>query len=454
MEAFIDESLPGRLINTSPPTAQEIEALLAKAERLEGLGPEEAMHLLNVRDERAWDSIFSAAGRVKEKVYGRRIVLFAPLYLSNYCLNNCIYCGFRAANREAKRKALTPEEAVEEARTLERKGYKRLLLVIGEDEERFGLDLLIETIEAIYRETGIRILHLNAPPMEIDHFRRLKEAGIGVYQLFQETYHRETYKKMHRGGKKRDYLYRLTAMDRALQGGFKDLGIGVLLGLYDYRFDVASAISHSWYLYRRYGTHAHTLSLPRLRPAPGAELTTPPHPVTDEDLKRIVAVCRLALPSVGIVISTREPKELRDELIRIGVSQISAGSKTEPGGYIKGETSERQFDVLDTRPLEDVIEAVIRKGLMPSLCTSCYRVGREGRVFTERTLKGEIKTFCHLNAILTLKEYLLDSAKNGLREMGEEVIKKGIEEIDDERLREELLKRLEAIEKGRRDLFF
>ena len=453
MLPVVDDRIFERIAE-SPPDLKEVEEILAKAEELEGLSPEEALLLLLVRDRDVWERIFQSAGRIKEKVYGKRVVLFAPLYLSNYCLNNCIYCGFRAGNREAKRKALTVREAVEEAGVLARKGYRRLLLVIGEDESRFGLTALTEVVEAIYRDTTIRILHVNAPPMEVEGFRRMREVGVGVYQLFQETYHRDTYSRVHQGGRKRDYLYRLTAMDRALEGGFKDLGIGVLLGLYDYRFDIPALISHSWYLYRRYGTHAHTISLPRLRPAPGALLTVPPYPVGDEDLRRIVAVCRLALPSVGIVISTREPEGLRDELIKIGVSQISAGSKTEPGGYARGAPSERQFDVLDTRPLEDVIAAVIRKGLMPSLCTSCYRVGREGKVFTEKTLRGEMKTFCHLNAILTLKEYLLDSAENGLKEMGERVIERGVEEIGDQQLKAELLRRLEALEEGKGAFFF
>lgn len=454
MEApFVADLLKG-FPEATPPSPQEVEDILDKGKELKGLSPGEAFKLLSVNDGEIRRLIGSVAGWVKERIYGKRVVLFAPLYLSNYCLNDCVYCGFRAGNREAKRKALSLEEAVEEARALEKRGYKRALLVIGEDERRYDLESLLKTIRAIYRETGIRILHLNAPPMEVEDFRRLRDAGIGVYQLFQETYHRQTYSAMHRGGRKRDYLYRLTAMDRAIEGGFKDVGIGVLLGLYDYRFDVASLIAHSWYLYRRYGTHAHTISLPRLRPAPGAILKSPPHPVTDEDLKHIVSVCRISLPSVGIVISTREPKDLRDELIKVGVSQISAGSRTEPGGYARGRSFERQFDIFDTRPLEEVIEAIIREGLMPSLCTSCYRVGREGKVFTEKTLRGEIKTFCHLNAILTLKEYLLDSAGNGVRQKGEEVIRKGIEEIEDEGLKEELIRRLKAIEEGRRDLFF
>ena len=433
---------------------EEVRELLEKARGLNGLEVEEAAGLFNVKDRSTWEFIFEVAADVKDKVYGKRVVLFAPLYLSNYCTNNCLYCGFRAGNKDSERKALSVKESVKEAKCLENKGYKRLLLVSGEDKERFDLKKLTEVIRAIYDETGIRILHINAPPMDVECLKEIKGSGIGVYQIFQETYHRATYAKMHPSGRKSDYLYRLSVMDRAIEAGFSDVGIGPLLGLYDYRFDMLSAISHSKYLYREYGTHAHTLSLPRLRPARGIPLKSPPYPVSDEELKRITAVCRLALPSVGIVISTREDKDLRSALIKTGASQISAGSSTEPGGYSDGRHSEKQFDIIDDRPLEEVMTSIIKEGLMPSLCTSCYRAGRTGEVFTEKTLKGEMGNLCLPNAILTLKEYLLDHARNGMKQRGNEVIKEGVQGIKDEGLRGKVLKRLEDIENGKRDIFF
>ncbi len=455
METFIREDEIEALIDKRPPTSRELDGILKTSKSIEGITLEEAAALLNVEGRDEWEEIYRTAGEVKEKVFGKRIVLFAPLYLSNYCINNCIYCGFRSNNKDAVRKRLSIEEAVKEADSLFERGYKRLLLVTGEDHAGFGIDDICKAIEAIYSNTGIRILHLNAPPMDVDGFRVLKATGVGVYQLFQETYHRETYGYVHPSGRKRDYLFRLMAMDRAIEAGFKDVGIGVLLGLHDYRFDIISAIAHSHHLYKRFNTHAHTLSLPRLRPAHGAILDKPRHMVSDEDMKRIVAVCRLALPSVGIVITTRESAELRSKLIRIGASQISAGSKTEPGGYIEGEKgSERQFEILDERSIDEVIDSLIEGGHLPSLCTTCYRVGRTGDVFTRKTLRGEMERLCSANAILTLKEYLLDHARNGLMEKGEEVIKRSLREIQDTNLRGEVIKRLKAIEMGERDIYF
>jgi len=450
------------LSDTGQPTTSLVNDILNRALSLNGLSLEDAATLLSVEDPVILQRIFNRAGEVKEKVFGKRVVLFAPLYLSNYCTNNCLYCGFRKGNATAVRRALTVDEAVSEAMALEERGFKRLLLVCGEDPERSRLDYIISVIEAIYKRTGIRVIHVNLPPMDTVDLKRLKATGVGVYQAFQETYHRPTYERMHPAGRKSDYLYRLQVMDRAIEAGFEDVGIGALLGLYDYRLDCLATISHSQYLFKRFGAHAHTVSVPRLRPAEGAPLKTAPYPVSDEDFKKVVAVYRLVLPSVGIVVSTREGIALRDEVVRIGASQISAGSRTDPGGY----TSERfqisnfkfqnkageQFSTSDHRSLEEVIISIARGGLLPSLCTTCYRVGRTGALFTEIVRSGRMERFCQANAILSLQEYLQDYARDGVGEVCKEAISRGLEEIKDSTIKGEVLKGLERIKRGERDV--
>lgn len=444
------------LKETTTPHAERVEEVLYNASLLKGLTLEEAATLLLVDDPFLLQRIYKKAGEVKERVFGKRIVLFAPLYLSNYCTNNCLYCGFRKGNAAAVRRVLTVDEAVGEAMALEERGFKRLLLVCGEDPERSGLDYLIPVIEAIYKRTGIRIIHVNLPPMDTEDLKRLEATGVGVYQAFQETYHRPTYERMHPAGRKSDYLYRLHVMDRAIEVGFEDVGIGALLGLYDYRFDCLATIAHSQYLFKRFGTHAHTVSVPRLRPAQGAPLKTAPYPVSDEDFKRVVALYRLALPSVGIVVSTREGIALRDEVVCIGASQISAGSRTDPGGYTSERSQNKageQFPTSDHRSLEEVITSIARGGLLPSLCTTCYRTGRTGRTFTEVTLAGRMGRFCQANAILSLQEYLQDYARDGVGEVCKEAISRGLEEIKDQIIKGEVLKGLERIKRGERDVY-
>lgn len=376
-------------------------------------------------------------------------------------MNNCLYCGFRKDNKDATRKTLNIDEIIGEAKALEAMGFKRILLVSGEDPKKSGIEYLVCAVEAIYKNTGIRIVHVNAPPMEIEDFRRLKNAGIGVYQAFQETYHRPTYEAMHPSGKKRDYDYRLSVMDRAIEAGFEDVGIGALLGLYDYRFDALSAIVHSQHLYKKFGSHSHTISVPRLRPADGSPVGRAPFPVSDMEFKKVVAVYRLTIPCAGVVVSTRESTRLRDEAIQIGASQISAGSKTGPGGYndrVKGKGARgkavEQFSTNDHRGLEEMIAAIAQNGLLPSLCTTCYRVGRTGADFTNKTLSGSMEKFCQANALLTLQEYVLDYAHNGVRELGRAAIEKGLQEIQETGLKKEVLKKLDEIKQGKRDVFF
>lgn len=446
------------LLSSELPSEAVANSVLSKALELKGFSLEDVAILLKVgavHELPLQKVILKTAGKVKEQVFGRRIVLFAPLYLSNECVNNCLYCGFRVENREAARKTLSVEEAVREARALEGRGYKRLLLVAAENPARSNVDYILDVVSAIYKETGIRILHLNAAPMPVEDLRRLKDAGIGVFQVFQETYHPETYEKMHPSGRKRDYGYRLSAMDRAIDAGFDDLGIGALLGLYDWRFEVMATISHAYYLKERYGIWPHTISVPRLRPAVGSPLSKAPYPVSDYEFKLIVAIYRLAVPTAGVVVSTRESADLRREVLSIGASQISAGSRTEPGGYEEDEEhyESAQFGIDDHRSLDEVIEDVARLGYMPSLCTSCYRAGRTGENFHDMASSGDIKDYCSANAVLTLKEYILDSA-TGSREACEKAINKELNSMSDERLKEGVEERLLRIETGERDIFY
>lgn len=453
IETLDIEALIGSI---AAPSRGELEEILLRAETCQGLSIEDAARLTLVKDPAELELIFKAAYAVKRKLFGNRVVLFAPLYLSNHCTNGCLYCGFRNANKELPRKALTPEEVVGEARVLASMGLKRILLVTGEDDA-YGIDHIISCVEAIYKETTIRIVHVNAPPMSIDDLKRLKAAGIGVYQVFQETYHRETYKVMHPSGKKRDFDYRLSAMDRAMEAGIEDVGIGTLLGLYDWRFDVLSTINHSKYLKDTYGTHAHTISIPRLRPTVNSALdkeTTKRYAVTAEELKHITAIYRLTIPTAGIVATTRESIEVRSALLKVGVSQLSAASSTEPGGYTGNDSKTlAQFETTASQTLDQVMAGVITDKELPSLCTTCYRTGRVGKDFGDTTASGEMEKFCKANAILTLKEYTLERQLNGTAELYDQVIKKALSDIDDEKLKSNIEEKLKKLEGGERDLY-
>ncbi|MEN8263217.1 MAG: [FeFe] hydrogenase H-cluster radical SAM maturase HydG [Nitrospirota bacterium] len=426
--------------------AAYIKEILVKSLDLQVLNLPEITALLDIRDRDIWSEVFETAGKVKEKVFGKRIVLFAPLYLSNECTNDCLYCGFRVGNKDAVRKTLTVDEAVEEAKLLSGKGYKRLLLVASEHSRLTGIDYFEKMANAIYSETDIRILHMNAAPMSVDDFKRLKACGIGVYQCFQETYHIPSYRYLHPSGSKADYAWRLGVMDRAVEAGFEDIGMGVLLGLYDWRWEVAASIAHSRRLLNKYGFGPHTFSVPRLQPAQGSKLDSQKSRVSDDDLKKIVAIYRLALPHVGVVISTREPSGLRDELLTIGASQISAGSKTSPFGYIRDGDTE-QFEVGDTRSLEEVIGKIADLGLMPSLCTACYREGRSGETFKDLAQNEAMQKICHENALLSLKEYIEDSAPDHLKKQLKGLLEKEIAGSSNG-----LIDRIREIEAGKRDV--
>jgi 2-iminoacetate synthase len=452
----VAEEIERLLAETVPFRRREAFALLRSLSARRRLSLHEASRLLATDDPMVWETAGAVARAVREEVFGNRIVLFAPLYLSNECGNNCLYCGFRRDNREAERITLSPDEAVREARHLERKGYHRLLLVTGEHPARPQAEYLAEIIRAIYRETGIRILHVNAAPMEVDALREIKRAGAGVYQVFQETYHPQTYRAMHSGGPKSDYARRLTCMDRAFQAGFDDVGIGALLGLHDYRFEVLSVLRHAESLHEAHGAFPHTISVPRFRKAFGSPLPAAPCPVSDAEFERIVITYRLAVPPAGVVISTREPAALRDRTLDIGASQISAGSKTDPGGYADGKRRPRseQFELTDTRSLDEVIRTILARGYVPSLCTSCYRSGRTGSRFTELAEGGAIGTYCLPNALLTLAEFAVGTDDPDLRGKCLAAVRDGATRMNGSPLSAEFGRRLTRTLAGERDLHF
>ncbi len=451
---IIDENQLKDLLNRGErATAKEIEAIVEKAKKCKGLSLMEVASLLQIEDQQLLEPVFDAARWIKNKIYGKRIVIFTPLYSSNDCSNNCLYCGFRAANKSMTRKTLSLEEIRQETRAIEKEGHKRILLVCGEDRKKTDIDHVVGAVKTIYEAGDIRRINVNTAPMEVADFRKLKNAGIGTYQIFQETYHRETYKTMHPTGLKSDYDYRLTALERALEAGIDDYGIGVLLGLYDYRFDVLATLMHAEYMEDHYGVGPHTISIPRLRPALGAAIEKTPYPVSDRDFKKITAIYRLAAPYTGIILSTRENEELRDDVLNLGVSQISAGSKTSPGGHEKKDEKSSQFETSDERTLDQMLQVICKQGHLPSFCTACYRTNRTGKAFMKLVKDINIDNLCQLNALLTLKENLLDYASEETIRSGEAIIKQSLTEIEDPGAREKIEEALRAIENGQRDLY-
>ena len=437
---------------------EQIKDILNKALELKGLDLEESAALLNVADEDLLNEIFHTAKIVKEKIYGKRIVLFAPLYLSNYCVNNCLYCAFRYDNKNIHRKMLSVDEALEETRTIINTGHKRILLVAGEDLNKCNLDYIENVIQRIYEEKilngEVRRLNINIAPLSVEEFKRLGSFGLGTYQSFQETYHKATYKVMHPSGLKANYDYRVETMDRALEAGLNDVGMGPLFGLVDYRFEVLATLMHSDHLDKRFGVGPHTLSVPRIEPAKDVPMSEhPPHAVNDLNFKKIISILRLSVPYTGIILSTRERAEIRGELLELGVSQISAGSKTNPGGYKAEKDATEQFSVGDTRSLDEVIAELVEKDFIPSFCTSCYRLGRVGKDFMDLAKPGLIQKFCEPNALVTFKEYLEDYASENTRKAGLECIEKHISEIPDEKVKDKVKTQISQVEQGKRDLY-
>ncbi|QEK11578.1 [FeFe] hydrogenase H-cluster radical SAM maturase HydG [Crassaminicella thermophila] len=453
-EIINEEKIHDLLEKGKKASKKEILEIIEKARDCYGLTLEEAAVLLQIEDTQLLEKLFDAARYIKDKIYGNRIVIFAPLYTSNECTNNCLYCGFRSANKELHRRTLSADEVVNEARAIESQGHKRILLVCGEDPKKTHIDHITDSVSAIYENVDIRRINVNAAPMSVEDFKKLKAVGIGTFQIFQETYHRETYKKMHPTGFKSDYDYRLTAIERAFEAGIDDFGIGALLGLYDYKFDVLGTLMHSQYMDDKYSVGPHTISIPRLRPALGSALETVPYPINDEEFKKIIAVYRLTVPYTGIILSTREAPALRDELLNLGVSQISAGSRTNPGGYEEDDREATQFETSDERTLDEMLQVVCEQGHLPSFCTACYRANRTGEAFMELAKDAHIHEFCQPNAILTFKENLVRFASAKTKEKGEKMIEKELQKIEDEKVKAETIKRLERIENGEKDLYF
>ncbi len=438
------------------PTHSELEEILSKSKRLERLSMQEVSVLLNTYDDGGVKSILQTANWVKNEIYGNRLVIFAPLYISNLCNNDCTYCAFRCTNTNIERKALSQEEILKETEVLLKTGQKRVLLVAGESYPKEGIDYVLKAIDTVYAardgKNNIRRLNVNLAPLEVEDFKKLKKHDIGTYQLFQETYHKETYAKLHLKGPKSNYDYRLTAIDRAFEAGLDDVGIGVLFGLYDHKYEVLALISHIEYLEEKFGMGPHTISVPRLEPATGSEIaSTPPYPVSDEDFKKMIAILRLAVPYTGLILSTRETAEIRSEAFDLGISQISAGSKTNPGGYNDVDSME-QFSLGDHRSLDDVIYDVCLHGYIPSFCTSCYRSGRTGLDFMEYAKPGDIKKKCSPNALITFQEYLEDYASPKTKAIGEKTIAKGLADLP-EKMKEFTIKSIQKIKSGERDIF-
>jgi len=456
---YINEAQIWETLAAAPRDAGRVQEALAKARELKGLDAADVATLTTISDPELLAALFATARQVKEQIYGKRLVLFAPLYISNLCANECLYCAFRARNRQVERRALTQEEIAREVRTLVEQGHKRILLVAGEAYPQEGFAYILKAIRTIYSvKSGpgeIRRVNVNIAPLTVDEFRQLKAEKIGTYQLFQETYHRETYERVHLAGQKRDFDWRLGAMDRAMEAGIDDVGIGVLFGLFDWRFEILALLQHIHHLEEKFGIGPHTISVPRLEPAAGSELAShPPHPVCDVDFRKIVAILRLAVPYTGIIMSTRETPNLRRETFALGVSQISAGSRTNPGGYSSRDrdSTSGQFALGDHRPLDEVVRDVAALGYIPSFCTACYRLGRTGHDFMDLARPGDIKHHCDPNALSTFAEYLLDYASATTRAVGEKAIADALAGME-EKLRRIASRLLEQVRAGKRDVF-
>jgi len=459
MKSFIDENEIWGFINNTESTKQEVQKVIAKSLSKQRLSLSEVAVLVNAKDMASVEAIKEGARTLKKNVYGDRIVLFAPLYIGNECQNNCSYCGFRTSNKDAERKTLNNQEIINEIEALEENGQKRLVLVYGE-HKNYTPAYIASTVKLAYsvkKGNGeIRRVNINAAPMEIEGFKTVKDAGIGTFQIFQETYHPDSYKKYHLGGKKAHFENRLTSLDRAQEAGLDDVGIGVLFGLYDWRYEVLALVRHANHLEACYNVGPHTISFPRIKESASLDLDTN-YFVSDEDFTKLIAILRLAVPYTGMILTAREPKELRNEIIQYGVSQIDGGTKIELGSYSKTLNStqnlnKEQFKVNDERTLSEIINELLETEMIPSFCTACYRVGRTGEHFMEFSVPGFIKKFCTPNAILTLAEYIIDYADEETSEKGWKVIQKNIDQIDNEKLKNSLIERIERVKKGERDL--
>ena len=462
LKSFIPEDVIYTLLQSKAPDKLEVRDILAKSLSKSRLDPNEMAALLLTKDPDLVEEITSSAAALKKEIYGNRIVFFAPLYVGNKCINDCSYCGYRASNASLERKTLSFSELRDEVSMLETKGHKRLILVYGEDPA-YNPDFIAATVKEVYSvkvgKGEIRRVNINAAPLDIEGFRRVKAAGIGTYQIFQETYHRASYAKYHPRGLKSDYLWRLYAFDRAMQAGIDDVGMGALIGLYDYRFEALSMLYHVIHLEQEFNVGPHTISFPRMEPALNTELASrPPYAVSDADFMQMIAVIRLSVPYTGMILTAREPESLRTQAIKCGISQIDAGSNIGVGAYAgcDDEHGKRrsQFELSDNRSLDDVVNHLCKQGFLPSFCTGCYRLGRTGEHFMEFAIPGFVKRFCTPNAILTLAEYAADYATPDTKTQCLSAIQRELEQMPAGTRKTELQQKLASITHGQRDLFF
>ena len=461
MQPFIDADEIWDYINNTKADKQRVREVIQASLDKKRLSVEETAVLLNATDPELIEEIKEGARTLKEKVYGERIVLFAPLYVGDLCTNNCQYCGFRSTNKETKRLTLSADELITETTALIDQGHKRLILVYGE-HPKYSAEFIAETARIVYsvkHDHGeIRRININAAPFDIPGFRTIKDANIGTFQIFQETYHEPTYAKVHLGGVKRNYQWRLTALDRAQEAGIDDVGIGALFGLYDWRFEVLGLVRHVNHFEAVYNVGPHTISFPRIQNALSLDIDKA-HLVTDEEFVRLVAILRLAVPYTGMILTAREPAHTRDQVLRFGVSQIDGGTNLELGGYSKEkkdtqDLSMEQFQINDTRSLNEIMDELIHSGYIPSFCTACYRLGRTGEHFMEFSVPGFIKRFCSPNALLTLAEYLEDYAPPETKEAGYKLIDQKVSELALHQKVDSLKQKIQMVKSGKRDLYF
>ena len=437
-----------------------VKSIIEKAKLRKGLTHREASVLLACDNEDINNEMYELAAQIKKDFYGNRIVMFAPLYLSNYCVNGCVYCPYHYKNKHIARKKLTQEEVKNEVIALQDMGHKRLAIEAGEDPVNNPIEYIIECINTIYsikhKNGAIRRVNVNIAATTVENYKKLHDAGIGTYILFQETYHKESYEKLHPTGPKHNYAYHTEAMDRAMQGGIDDVGLGVLFGLELYRYELAALLMHAEHLEAVYGVGPHTISVPRIKKADDIDPTAFDNSISDEIFAKICALIRISVPYTGMIISTRESQEVREKVLKLGVSQISGASRTSVGGYTEEERphDSEQFDVSDQRTLDEVVKWLMELGYIPSFCTACYREGRTGERFMDLCKSKQIQNCCHPNAIITLKEYLEDYASEKTKKTGEKTIEKDILDIDNEKVKEKTLEILKKIEQGERDFRF
>ncbi|OGS27939.1 MAG: [FeFe] hydrogenase H-cluster radical SAM maturase HydG [Elusimicrobia bacterium RIFOXYB2_FULL_48_7] len=450
-----EEKINEILKATINPDARHVRAVLDKAKEKKGLELEDVGCLVNLSGPDLLKELFETAGKIKNEIYGERIVFFAPLYVSNYCVNDCDYCNFHASNKALPRKKLDFDEIKQQIEFLLNAGHKRVLVEFGEDPAQNTIDYVCKIIEKIYSiktdKGSIRRINVNISATGAEDYRKLKSSKIGTYQIFQETYHKKTYEMVHHGPKA-DYERQITAHCRAFEAGIDDFGVGVLFGLYDWRYEVLALVSHAQYMEKKYGVGPHTISVPRFCPAQTVTYK-PEYPVSDNDFLKLIAVLRMAVPYTGMIISTRERPEIRKKAFKLGISQASAGSVTTPGGYGKEDSRDFQFQLHDRRPLAEVIENILEDKYLPSFCTACYRSGRTGEAFMALSKPGEIHDLCRPNGLLTFAEYLEDFADAGLYEKGQKIIKLYLGKIENNAIREKTQQCLSRIKEGKRDLY-